>query len=141
MKIIFTSFLLLLSLYVNGQSIIGQWEIYDDKTKEKKATIEIYESNNQYFAKIIESYVSDKDAICFTCKGKQKNKPIIGLVFIENLIQDKNEFNGGTILDPENGKTYKCYLKLLNTNKLKVRGYLGVSIFGRTQYWTRKKSK
>ncbi|CAL2090500.1 DUF2147 domain-containing protein [Tenacibaculum sp. 190524A05c] len=141
MKIIFTSFLLFLSLYVNGQSIIGQWETYDDKTKEKKATIEIYESNNQYFAKIIESYVSDKDAICFTCKGKQKNKPIIGLVIIENLIQDKNEFNGGTILDPENGKTYKCYLKLMNINKLKVRGYLGVSIFGRTQYWTRKKSK
>ncbi|CAL2083217.1 DUF2147 domain-containing protein [Tenacibaculum sp. 190524A05c] len=141
MKIIFTSFFLLLSLYVNGQSIIGQWETYDDKTKEKKATIEIYESNNQYFAKIIESYVSDKDAICFTCKGKQKNKPIIGLVIIENLIQDKNEFKGGTILDPENGKTYKCYLKLMSINKLKVRGYLGVSIFGRTQYWTRKKSK
>lgn len=141
MKIIFTSFLLLLSLYVNGQSIIGEWETNDDKTKKKKAMIEIYESNNQYFAKIIESYVSDKDAICFTCKGKQKNKPIIGLVIIENLIQDKNEFEGGTILDPENGKTYKCYLKLMNINKLKVRGYLGVSIFGRTQYWTRKKSK
>jgi len=52
--------------------------------------------------------------------------------------KDGDEFNGGTILDPENGKTYKCYLELLSKNKLKVRGFLGFSVFGRTQYWIRK---
>jgi uncharacterized protein (DUF2147 family) len=123
---------------MNGQSIVGQWETFDDKTKEKKAVIEVYQTDDLYFAKIVKSYVGEKNAICETCKGTQKNKPIIGLVIIENIKKDGNEFNGGSILDPENGETYKCYLKLMNNNKLKVRGYLGLSIFGRTQYWVRK---
>ncbi|MGB6267945.1 MAG: DUF2147 domain-containing protein, partial [Olleya sp.] len=119
-------------------NIIGQWVTYDDETKEKKAIIEIYKSNNLYFAKIVKSFVGDYNAICETCKGAKKGKPIIGLIIIENIKKDGNEFNGGTILDPENGETYKCNLKLVNNNKLKVRGLLGFSIFGRTQYWLRK---
>ena len=66
-----------------------------------------------------------------------KNKPIIGLVVIENIKKDGNKFNGGTVLDPDNGETYKCNLKLKN-NKLEVRGYIGFSLLGRTQYWVRK---
>jgi len=127
-----------LSLTSHGQSIIGQWETFDDETEEKKSVIEIYKTNNLYFAKIVESFVSEKNAVCETCTGTSKNKPIIGLIIIENLTKDGDEFNGGTIMDPENGKTYKCYLKLINNTKLKVRGYLGVSLFGRTQYWIRK---
>jgi uncharacterized protein (DUF2147 family) len=128
-----------LSLTANGQTIVGLWETFDDKTKEKKAVIEVYKTNNRYFAKIVENYVSEENAICDTCKGTKKGQPIIGLVIIENIKKDGDEFNGGTILDPENGKTYKCYLELIDNNKLKVRGYLGFSLFGRTQYWIRKK--
>lgn len=138
MKYLFLLAIILLSITAAGQTIIGQWETYDDKTKEKKAVIEIYKTNNIYFAKIVESFVGEKDAICETCKGTKKDKPIIGLVIIENIKKDGGEFNGGNILDPENGETYKCYLKLINTNKLKVRGFLGFSLFGRTQYWRRK---
>ena len=126
-----------LSFTLNGQSIIGQWETYDDKTKEKKAVIEIYQTDNLYFAKIVKSFKGEKNALCETCKGINKNKPIIGLVVIENIKKDGNKFNGGTVLDPDNGETYKCNLKLIN-NKLEVRGYLGFSLFGRTQYWVRK---
>ena len=126
-----------LSFTLNGQSIIGQWETYDDKTKEKKAVIEIYQTDNLYFAKIVKSFKGEKNALCENCKGINKNKPIIGLVVIENIKKDGNEFNGGTVLDPDNGKTYKCYLKLKN-NKLEVRGYIGFSLLGRTQYWVRK---
>lgn len=131
-------FIVTLSSTTNGQTIIGQWETYDDITNEKKAVIEVYQTNNLYFAKIVKSFIGEKNAICETCKGTKKDTPIIGLVIIENIKKDGNEFNGGSILDPENGKTYKCYLKLINTNKLKVRGYLGFSLFGRTQYWIRK---
>ena len=126
-----------LSFTLNGQSIIGQWETYDDKTKEKKAVIEIYQTDNLYFGKIVKSFSLEKNALCENCKGINKNKPIIGLVIIENIKKDGNEFNGGTVLDPDNGETYKCNLKLIN-NKLEVRGYLGFSLFGRTQYWVRK---
>lgn len=121
-----------------SQSIVGQWETYDDETSAKKSIIEIYQTEDHYYGKIVESFVSDKDAVCENCTGAKKNKPIAGLVIIENLVKDDDEFNGGTIMDPENGKTYKCYLELESKNKLKVRGYLGVSIFGRTQYWIRK---
>ncbi|MDV7137363.1 DUF2147 domain-containing protein [Maribacter sp. TH_r10] len=138
MKYLFTLCIMTLSFVSYGQSITGQWETYDDETKEKKAIIEIYKTDNLYFAKIVKSFKSDKNAVCDNCKGAKKGKPISGLVIIENIKKDDDEFNGGTILDPENGKIYKCYLELVNKNKLKVRGFLGVSLFGRTQYWIRK---
>ncbi|WP_117885698.1 DUF2147 domain-containing protein [Aureibaculum luteum] len=130
--------MLLVSITVNGQSIIGQWETYDDNTKEKKALIEIYQKDNLYFAKIVKRFNGDNNAVCKSCKGTNKNKPIVGLVIIENIKKVGNEFKGGTIMDPENGETYSCYLKLINANKLKIRGFLGFSVFGRTQYWIRK---
>ena len=137
MKYLSILFIITLSFTLNGQSIIGQWETYDDKTKEKKAVIEIYQTDNLYFGKIVKSFKGEKNALCENCKGINKNKPIIGLVVIENIKKDGNKFNGGTVLDPDNGETYKCNLKLIN-NKLEVRGYLGFSLFGRTQYWVRK---
>lgn len=139
MKYLTILFIIALSFTSNGQTIVGQWETFDDNTKEKKAVIEIYKKNNRYFAKIVKSYTSEESAVCDTCKGSKKGQPIIGLVIIENIKKDGDEFNGGTIMDPENGKTYKCYLELVDNNKLKVRGYLGFAVFGRTQYWNRKK--
>ena len=59
-------------------------------------------------------------------------------MIIEDVKQSDNEYNGGTILDPESGEVYSCNLKLVNNDKLKVRGFLGYSLFGRTQYWLRK---
>ena len=82
---------MILNMATYGQSIIGQWETYDDKTKEKKAVIEIYELENRYFAKIVESFVGAANAICETCKGKNKDMPIIGLVIIEDLKKDGDE--------------------------------------------------
>ena len=138
MKHLFLFFLIALNLTAKAQSITGQWETYDDKTKEKKALIEIYKTNNTYSAKIIKNFVGEHDAICDECKGDKKNKPIKGLIIIEDLKKNDSEYNGGTILDPESGEIYSCHLKLVNSNKLKVRGFLGFSLFGRTQYWRRK---
>lgn len=130
---------ILCSAVAYGQSIIGQWETYDDKTNEKKAIIEIYTVGDLYFAKIVKSYSSPENSLCNSCKGDKRNKPIIGMDFIENLKKEGDVFKGGTIMDPENGETYNCFIKLLNKNKLKVRGYMGIALFGRTQYWRRKK--
>jgi len=124
---------------MQAQSIIGQWETYDDKTNEKKAIIEIYKQDDTYGAKIIKNFVRNKDAVCDKCEGENKNKPIIGLVIIENIKKNNEAYEEGTILDPESGDVYKCYLKLIEENKLKVRGYIGFSLIGRTQYWLRKK--
>ena len=128
-----------LSITINGQTIIGKWETFADKTNKKKAIVEIYNKDNLYFAKIVETFIGPKNATCQNCKGANKDKPIIGLVITENISKNGSDYDGGTILDPESGVIYKCHLKLIDNNKLKVRGFVGFSIFGRTQYWYRKK--
>ncbi len=139
MKNLFVLAILTLSVTVNGQSILGKWVTYDDETNERKGLILIYKKNQTFFAKIIKNYDGENDAICEECEGEKRNKPIIGLVIIENLKKNGNVYEGGTILDPETGDVYSCYLELISANKLKVRGYMGFSIFGRTQYWQRVK--
>ena len=79
--------------------------------------------------------VGEENKVCSECKGDLKNEPITGMVILQNLSKDGDEWNGGTILDPNNGKTYKCYITLESVKKLKVRGYIGFSLIGRTQYW------
>jgi uncharacterized protein (DUF2147 family) len=59
------------------------------------------------------------------------------MIVLNDLTKDGEEWSGGTIMDPNNGKTYKCYLTLEEEDKLKVRGYIGFSLIGRTQYWYR----
>lgn len=130
-------FLVICSL-LNAQSIIGEWETFDDESGEKLSIVEIYKKGDLYYGKINHLFEDPLDSICVKCEGDKKNKPIIGLIIIENLMEDDDEFNGGTILDPDNGKTYKCYLELEDQNKLKLRGYIGFSLIGRTQYWQRK---
>ena len=132
--------LFLIGLNTQAQNITGQWITIDDKTKEKKSIIEIYQQEDQYFGKIIQILNPlKKNKVCSDCTGDKKNKPILGMVILENLKKDTNEFNEGTILDPNNGKTYSCYVKLENQNTLKVRGYIGISLLGRTQYWQKVK--
>ena len=106
--------LLLSSIVCQGQDILGQWTTYDNQTKKKKGVVEIYEKNDQYFAKIVKSYDSKSNVVCETCTGSKKGTPIIGLEIIENLKQDGTEYSDGTIMNPENGKTYSCYLKLVS---------------------------
>lgn len=137
-KAIATLFLIFLTITSFAQEITGKWYTVDEKTSEKKAVIEIYKQGNLYFGKIDEILIGDKDFICTECTGDKKNKPTLNMVIIENMKFDDDEYTGGTILDPESGTEYKCLIALENTNKLKVRGYVGFSLLGRTQYWVRK---
>ncbi len=123
---------------LNAQSIVGEWETFDDVTGDKLSIVEIYKNNDKYFGKIIHLFEDPLDSVCDKCEDDNYNKPIIGLLIIKNLVEDDDEFNDGTILDPNNGKSYKCYVELESNNKLKLRGYIGFSILGRTQYWQRK---
>ena len=80
------------------------------------------------------------DKTCIECTGKDKNVPIQGLVIVRGLIKDGDEWTGGKVLDPKNGKLYKCYMSLESDDKLKLRGYIGFSLLGRTEYWYRVNS-
>jgi uncharacterized protein (DUF2147 family) len=123
-----------------SQSVIGKWKTVDDETGKPKSIVEIYEKSGKIYGKIVDILEADKkNKVCSECSGEEKNKPILGMVIIKGLRKEGNEYNDGQILDPKNGKSYKCIITLEGNDKLKLRGYIGVSVFGRTQYWSRVK--
>lgn len=102
----------------------------------KDAKIEIYLKGRQYFGKFVWAATPRKD-IKNPTKALQ-NRDILGLEFLTKFTYDDGGYNGGEIYDPETGKTYSCKMSL-DGNKLKVRGYIGISLFGRTEYFERIK--
>ena len=134
----FLILVLICSAGLFAQDVTGKWKTIDDETGEAKSIIEIYKNDGKVYGKIVEILNKDrKDAVCTECDGAEKDKPILGMVIMKGLEKDDDEYNGGTILDPQSGKVYKCLIELENPNKLKVRGYIGFSLLGRTQYWAR----
>ncbi|AVI52223.1 DUF2147 domain-containing protein [Pukyongia salina] len=125
---------------ISAQDVFGKWKTIDDKTGVEKSIVEIYKRNGKVYGKVVEILVEGRqDAKCMNCEGEDEDKPIMGLEIIRGLEKDGDEYNSGKILDPETGKLYKCYIELEETDKLKVRGYIGFSLIGRTQYWYRVK--
>ena len=121
-----------------GQSVIGKWKTIDDNTGKAKSIVEIFEENGKVYGKVIEILNPDRqDALCDNCSGADEGQPILGMTIIRGLKKDGDEYNSGKILDPESGKLYKCYIELEEDDSLKVRGYIGFSLLGRTQYWQR----
>jgi uncharacterized protein (DUF2147 family) len=121
------------------QSFTGTWKTIDDESNQADSHVEIYKSGNSYAAKVAKLLRDPADKKCDKCTGNRHNKPIIGMVILENMLYDDGELEDGKILDPKNGKWYTCkmWLKDGDPNTLVVRGYL----FGfyRTQYWHRVK--
>ncbi len=137
-KIFITLVFLTISISINAQSIFGKWHSKNDDTGEIDSVIEVYEKEGKAFAKIIEiKDIERQTAVCNLCTGVNKNKPILGLNILSGLQKDDEEWSGGEILDPRNGKVYKCYIELIKPNKLKLRGYIGISLFGKTAFWER----
>ena len=123
---------------LSAQSVLGKWKTVDDKTGKAKSIVEIYETEGKIYGKIVKLINPVKEEpLCDRCEGADKDKPILGMVIIRGLKKDGDEYNGGEVLNPINGTLYKCYIELEEANKLKVRGYLGFSLFGRTQQWLR----
>lgn len=133
-----------------ADAILGQWS-----TAENKSTVEIYKEDGRYHGRIValkeplypndpqgETYVAGLEGQVKTDRnnpdGALRNRPIIGMNLMTGFTYDGgNVWSGGTIYDPESGKTYKCKLTLVAPDELNVRGYIGISLFGRTTTWTR----
>lgn len=133
------SFITMASAATNPDDIVGVWE-----TANHKAHIQIYKEGNKYFGKMI--WLKEPNTPKGTPKLDDHNpdpalkgKPIMGLVLLRNFTYDDGEWSGGHIYDPEGGKLYKSYMKLKDAKTLSLRGYIGVSLFGRTEVWTRVK--
>lgn len=133
-------FVLAFSFASHAQTALGKWKTIDDETKKPKSVVEIYESNGKIYGRVVEIFDKSKEnKVCEDCEGAKKGKPIKGMVLIEGLTKKGSNWEGGTILDPNSGKVYKCTITLEGKDKLKVRGYVGISLLGRTQYWERVK--
>ncbi len=129
--------------WAQAPSPVGLWKNIDDVTGKPKALIRITEHQGALqgrLEKLFRAPGQEQSPRCEKCEGANKDQPILGMVFMSGLKKDGDEYSGGEILDPDNGKVYKSKITLIdNGQKLKVRGYVGISLFGRTQYWQRVK--
>ena len=120
----------------------GRWKTIDDKTGETKSIVEIAVVNGEAQGKVAQVFVppaKEPNPKCVNCVGDLKDKPIIGMQIMWGLKRDGNEYTGGRVMDPDDGKTYRCKIRVVEGGKkLEVRGYIGMALFGRTQTWVRE---
>ncbi|MBV8680319.1 MAG: DUF2147 domain-containing protein [Aquitalea sp.] len=128
-----------LSHAVWADSPTGSWKAVDDDGKQVKAVVQIAEGvNGELSGKIIKLF-HNPEAICEKCDGERKGKPVNGMTILWGLKKDGDNWENGKIIDPESGKIYSARMKLVDGGKkLEVRGFLGVSLLGRTQVWERQ---
>jgi uncharacterized protein (DUF2147 family) len=119
-------------------SPVGLWQPLDSSGK-PEGLIRIFEVKGLYYGKIEPSSPKDdRNARCTACRGKRHDQPIIGLVIMRHLRPQNGEYVGGDILDPNTGHVYGCSLRLTHGGReLIMRGFLGISLFGRSQTWRR----
>ncbi|PCJ80301.1 MAG: hypothetical protein COA57_15040 [Flavobacteriales bacterium] len=118
-------------------SIFGKWQTIDDNTEKPRSIVEIYKKDGKAFGKIEKLILEpheDPDPVCDKCDedDQRYNQKVIGMEIIKNLVKDDDEWEDGTILDPDNGSVYDCKL-WVEDGKLQVRGY--IMFFFRTQEW------
>lgn len=137
------TFMLLLFTAVaqnKAEDIVGVWLT----AGKEPAKVQVYRSGEKYYGVItwLQNPVKDgKPRVDANNPDKSKRtNPIIGLIILTGFKFDgDDEWKGGDIYDPQNGKTYSCFLYLKDKNTIKLRGYIGISLFGRTETWTRSK--
>jgi uncharacterized protein (DUF2147 family) len=125
------------SAQVKADDITGVWQTHGDKP----AKVSISKAGDVYFGKIVSlQYPLENGKPVLDKKNPDKDKqsqPVLGLQILTGFHFDEDEWNKGEIYDPESGKTYSCTISMKDANTLKVRGYIGISLLGRTEVWTR----
>ena len=120
----------------------GLWKTIDDNTGKPRGLVRIIEVNGEYrgrVEKIFPKPGEDPNPKCEKCDGTRRNQPVIGMTILWGITKYGDEYQGGEILDPENGKIYRAKIRLEDGGeKLNVRGFIGFSLFGRTQIWLRE---
>ncbi len=124
------------------RSPVGLWKTIDDQTGKPRGLVRIIEVGGEYRGRVEKAFPKpgeDPDPRCEKCSGARQNQPVIGMTILWGLRQQADEYGGGEILDPENGKVYRARIKLEDGGKkLDVRGFIGFSLFGRSQTWLRE---
>jgi uncharacterized protein (DUF2147 family) len=119
------------------QNAVGHWKIVDsDGTPGGQA--ETYLENGKLFGRVTQVRPGrTPQDLCDKCSGEYNNQLILGMVIMRNFHPDREDWVGGTVVDPENGKEYKGKIWAEGNDKLHLRGYIGISLLGRTEVWIR----
>jgi uncharacterized protein (DUF2147 family) len=120
---------------------VGVWKTVDDKTRQPRGLVRIFERNGELVA-VVETSFNPKelDDVCDKCTDERKNQKVIGMEIVRGMRKKGSEYSGGEILDPDTGSIYKCRMVLEDGGRrLVVRGFIGISMLGRSQVWYREK--
>lgn len=127
---------------VEGDDALGEWV-----TEDRDCRVEVFKKGHRYFGKIVAikqptylpgetNGMDGKPRLDSNNQNKSlRSRPLVGIELMKNFRFDNDKWIGGKIYDPKNGKTYKCEISLAEDGKLHVRGYVGVSLLGRTTLW------
>lgn len=123
-------------------SPVGLWKTIDDSSGKPTALIRLTENQGVLTGKIEKLFRApdeDQNPKCVACTDARKDQPIVGMTIVSGLKKDGDEYKGGEILDPKNGKVYRSKLTVHEGGKkVEVRGYVGMPMFGRSQVWLRQ---
>lgn len=141
------TFLILVALFMThahaqpSADIVGKWKTIDDESGKAKSIVEISKAGDEYEGRVIQLFRApgeEQNPKCDKCKDDLKDHPILGLKILSKLKKRSSDWGNGNILDPNNGKTYDVKMELIEGGtRLKVRGFMGFSLLGRTQTWER----
>jgi uncharacterized protein (DUF2147 family) len=143
MKITLATAILLTASGAAAQSSTpaGLWQTVNERGQ-REALVRITEVDGELRGHVVTVFsppAPSPDPLCEECPGELKNKPVVGLQILSGMRWDGERYSGGEILDPDNGRFYSCTLRLVDEGrKLEVRGFIGISLFGRTQTWLRQ---
>lgn len=130
------------SLAVAQTTPVGLWRAMGDDGTEPEALIRITERDGIFEGRITHVFARPgvpADARCDLCSGSRKGLPVKGLAILTGMRRSADQYSGGEILDPESGETYRCTMSLsADGRQLKLRGFIGVALFGRSQVWFRE---
>lgn len=135
---LFLGMFLISSSMIYAQSIAGLWQTIDDETGNAVSQVEISEKNGKFYGKVVKLLPAATVTTCDKCEGEDKGRPIEGMQILWDMKPYKDYWSYGKIMDPKSANTYKCSI-WLEGDKLKVRGYIGVSLIGRNQVWHKVK--
>lgn len=134
--------LLFVSRLIGAESSpAGLWKTVDDKTHKTRGLVRIYEKDGAFFGRIENTFDAKEAAErCIKCEGDRRDQPIIGLLILRDMKKRGSDYGGGDILDPDSGVVYRCKMALEDGGlRLVLRGYIGISLLGRSQTWFREK--
>lgn len=128
-------------LYAAEPTAVGLWEQVDEKSGQAESWFRITERNGVYEGAIVKIFFKpgeDPNWVCDRCEGAERGAPVLGLTLIKGMHRNGLKYDDGTIMDPRDGSVYRALMQLSpDGRKLEVRGYLGISLFGRSQVWNR----